>query len=63
MANFTEPLSEDEKRINDELIYQKFRDEGKNDHKKRDIEKKLKKANAVKKAKRLSASGNPQFGG
>ena len=42
--------SEDEKRINDTILYDKWRDEGKHDHKKRDIEKKITKANAVKKA-------------
>jgi len=42
--------SEDEKLINEALNYEKFRDDGKNDHKKKDIEKKIKKANAVKKA-------------
>jgi len=49
--------SEDEKRINDVLIYEKWRDEGKYDHKKRDIEKKLKKQNAVKKQKMKRLEG------
>jgi hypothetical protein len=54
---------EDENKINDVLIYEKWRDDGKNDHIKRDIEKKLLKANAVKKAnKHLSEGGNPPFG-
>ncbi|MDR0503838.1 MAG: hypothetical protein LBH16_11020 [Treponema sp.] len=43
---------EDLKRINDVLLYQKFRDDGKNEHKNRDIHKKIKKANARKKAER-----------
>jgi hypothetical protein len=47
---------EDAKRITDVLIYEKWRDDGKDDHKKRDIEKKRIKANAVKKAKRLRKS-------
>jgi len=43
---------EDEKKINDELIYEKWRDDGKYEHKKRDIEKKLIKTNArIKKKK------------
>jgi len=40
-------ISEDEKKINDTLIYEKWRDDGKYDHKKRDIGKKLKKLNAA----------------
>jgi hypothetical protein len=42
-------LSEDEKRIDDVLGYEKWREDGKDDHKKRDIANKLKKQNAVKK--------------
>jgi len=53
---------EDEQQINHALIYEKWRDEGKNNHKNRDIEKKMKKANAAKKAKKaLNAKGNPPF--
>ena len=56
-------LSEEEQQINDALIYGKWRDDGKDDHKKRDIEKKLKKANATIKAKKLlSKNGNPPYG-
>ena len=42
----------DEKRILDVLLYEKWRDDGKYEHQKRDIEKKQKKANAVIKAKK-----------
>jgi len=52
-------LPKDEQIINDTLIYDKWRDDGKLDHKKRDIEKKIKKANAVRKAKKgLNINGN-----
>ncbi|MDR2716939.1 MAG: hypothetical protein LBB89_02595 [Treponema sp.] len=55
--------SEDEKRIIDTLVYEKWRDDGKYEHMKRDIEKKQKKANAkIKANKHLSESGNPPFG-
>jgi hypothetical protein len=47
----------DEKRISDVLEYEKWREDGKDNHKKRDIANKLKKQNAVKKAKRLSKGG------
>ena len=54
---------EDEQQINDVLNYTRWRDNGKDDHKKRDIEKKLKKANATIKAKKgLSTNGEPPFG-
>jgi len=43
--------AEDEKRINDELLYQKWREDGKYEHKRRDMEKRIKKANAARKAK------------
>ena len=46
---------EDEKQINDTLLYEKWRDEGKADHKKCDIEKKIKKANAAKKNNTMEA--------
>ncbi|MCL2801975.1 MAG: hypothetical protein FWD28_09490 [Treponema sp.] len=37
---------EDLNRINDVLLYEKWRDDGRADHKKRDIEKKIRKHNA-----------------
>jgi len=56
-------LPEDIKQITDVLNYEKWRDDGKYDHEKRDIEKKLKKANAIIKAKKgLNAKGKPSFG-
>lgn len=42
-------LPEEEKQVTDCLLYEKWRDDGKSDHKKRDIQKKIKKQNARKK--------------
>jgi len=56
-------LPEDAQQINDVLIYEKWRDDGKYDHKKRDIEKKLKKANAeIKSKKSMNTNRNPPYG-
>jgi hypothetical protein len=50
-------------RLIDVIVYEKWRDDGKYEHMKRDIEKKQKKANAkIKANKHLSTSGNPPFG-
>jgi len=46
--------SEGGKRINEVLLYEKWRDDGKGDHKKRDIEKKIKKQNARIKANKVN---------
>jgi len=55
-------LPEDKQQLNDVLIYEKWRDDGKYDHKKRDIEKKLKKLNAViKDRKGLNTNEKPPF--
>jgi len=49
----------DEKRLIDVINYEKWRDDGKYEHQKRDIKKKLRKANAIIKArKELSKNGN-----
>jgi len=48
---------EELKRINDFLIHENWRDNGKYDHKKRDIKKKIEKSNAVRKANKENADG------
>jgi hypothetical protein len=45
------------RQIIDILIYEKWRDDGKYEHMKRDIEKKRKKANAIIKAKKRVTNG------
>jgi len=55
---------ETQKRIINILQYEKWRDDGKYDHKKRDIEKKQNKVNAVIKAKKkLNTESKPSDGG
>jgi len=50
----------DEKRLIDVINYEKWRDDGKYDHQRRDIKKKLRKSNAIIKArKELNKKGNP----
>jgi hypothetical protein len=44
----------DEKRLIDVINYEKWRDDGKYEHQKRNIEKKQKKINAIIKAKKLN---------
>jgi trimethylamine:corrinoid methyltransferase-like protein len=54
---------ENTKRLIDVINYEKWRDDGKYEHMKRDIEKKQKKANAkIKANKHLKESGNTPFG-